>query len=315
MRIYRDTVRHEIRDLNVTSSLRGDFDAAHVTGDQHTVLPTDSQKHTIFAYAATHSDGSVRTTASRSHATSSTPSTRCPPRASRSRTSPGSVSAIIRTRGPGKGSEVRTAAITVTGAGDTRREWVVAGLKDLVVLKSTGSGFAGFLRIRSRCSKPPTTGFSPGDLVARWRHRPPTPTGDRTYAEVREVMLEQFANLQSKALQQTLFEMGRAVLGVPRISRRSGCRHPTSTTSCTTWTGSASRTTASVPRRRPAVRTDARDRATRGRPRRRQRVGRIHRPRLSFPVTSGPAPPGTRRDGRRCARDRRPVSVSTRPIR
>ncbi len=54
VRIYRDTDRHEIRDLNVSTSLRGDFEDAHVTGDQAHVLPTDTQKNTAFAYAKKH---------------------------------------------------------------------------------------------------------------------------------------------------------------------------------------------------------------------------------------------------------------------
>ncbi|HEU5454617.1 MAG TPA: urate oxidase, partial [Nocardioides sp.] len=54
VRIYRDTARHEIRDLNVSTSLRGDFDDAHVVGDQSHVLPTDTQKNTAFAYAKEH---------------------------------------------------------------------------------------------------------------------------------------------------------------------------------------------------------------------------------------------------------------------
>ena len=44
VRIYRDTARHEIVDLNVSSSLRGDFADAHVTGDQGGVLPTDTRR-------------------------------------------------------------------------------------------------------------------------------------------------------------------------------------------------------------------------------------------------------------------------------
>ena len=51
VRIYRDTPRHEIRDINVSSALRGDFSAAHLVGDQHRVLPTDTQKQTIYAFA------------------------------------------------------------------------------------------------------------------------------------------------------------------------------------------------------------------------------------------------------------------------
>ena len=54
VRIYRDTARHEIRDLNVSTSLRGDFTAAHTDGDQSQVLPTDTQKNTAFAYAKLH---------------------------------------------------------------------------------------------------------------------------------------------------------------------------------------------------------------------------------------------------------------------
>ena len=54
VRIVRDTARHEIRDLNVSTSLRGDFAAAHVDGDQSQVLPTDTQKNTAFAYAKQH---------------------------------------------------------------------------------------------------------------------------------------------------------------------------------------------------------------------------------------------------------------------
>src|SRR5215207_4862935 len=54
VRIVRDSPRHEIHDLNVSSSLRGDFDAAHTEGDQSAVLPTDTQKNTAFAYAKRH---------------------------------------------------------------------------------------------------------------------------------------------------------------------------------------------------------------------------------------------------------------------
>ena len=51
MRVYRDTDRHSIRDLNVSTSLRGDFTAAHLEGNQGDVLPTDTQKNTSFAFA------------------------------------------------------------------------------------------------------------------------------------------------------------------------------------------------------------------------------------------------------------------------
>ena len=53
VRIVRDSPRHEIRDVNVSTCLRGRFDAAHLTGDQGAVLPTDTQKQTSYAFAKT----------------------------------------------------------------------------------------------------------------------------------------------------------------------------------------------------------------------------------------------------------------------
>ena len=51
VRIYRDTPRHEIHDISVSTCLRGDFRAAYLAGDQSEVLPTDTQKQTAYAYA------------------------------------------------------------------------------------------------------------------------------------------------------------------------------------------------------------------------------------------------------------------------
>jgi urate oxidase len=51
VKITRESNRHEIEDLNVTSQLRGDFAAAHLEGDNAHVVATDTQKNTIYAFA------------------------------------------------------------------------------------------------------------------------------------------------------------------------------------------------------------------------------------------------------------------------
>ena len=51
VRIRRDGPRHEIRDVNVSTTLRGDFADAYISGDQSAVLPTDTQKQTAYAFA------------------------------------------------------------------------------------------------------------------------------------------------------------------------------------------------------------------------------------------------------------------------
>ena len=49
---------HEIEDLNVTSQLRGDFSATHLTGDNALVVATDTQKNTVYGLAREHGIGS-----------------------------------------------------------------------------------------------------------------------------------------------------------------------------------------------------------------------------------------------------------------
>src|SRR5687768_6526688 len=61
LRVTRDGSRHEIRDLTVSTALRGAFAAAHLEGDQSNVLPTDTQKNTVFAFAKERGVGAVET--------------------------------------------------------------------------------------------------------------------------------------------------------------------------------------------------------------------------------------------------------------
>ncbi|MDQ3734188.1 MAG: urate oxidase, partial [Actinomycetota bacterium] len=49
--VDRSTAHHVLRDLNVSTALRGDFTAVHLEGDNGHVLATDTQKNTVFAFA------------------------------------------------------------------------------------------------------------------------------------------------------------------------------------------------------------------------------------------------------------------------
>jgi urate oxidase len=109
------------------------------------------------------------------------------------------------------GTETRTAV--VQRAGDAA--FVVAGLEDLAVLKSTGSEFHGFPRDRYTTLAETTDRVLATSVTARWRYLPQAVSSldfDATFAEVRTVLLESFAELHSMALQQTLHHMGEQVL-------------------------------------------------------------------------------------------------------
>jgi urate oxidase len=216
VRIYRDTDRHEIRDLNVSSALRGDFRDAHVTGDQANVLPTDTQKNTAFAYAKEHGVESLEDYAlalggrfleAAEAATGARIEVeeyawdRIPVGGS------GHDHAFVR-----RGGDVRTTVVTLTGRGADRKAWVVSGLRDLVVLKSTGSEFKGYLKDRYTTLKEADDRILATSLVARWRYDGTDVDWNKSYDDVRALMLEAFATTYSHALQESLYAMGKAVL-------------------------------------------------------------------------------------------------------
>ncbi len=223
VRIYRDSERHEIRDLNVSTLLRGDFTDAHTRGDQASVLPTDSQKNTCFAMAKEKGVGEIEDYAmdlARHFVTGIGPVSAARVEVDEYRWERVSVAGEQHPHAFARASgEIRTTAVTVAGgegAGGepALRAWVVSGLKDLVLLKSTGSEFAGFLKDRYTTLAETDDRILATSLIARWRYQtwPPPPGWDEAYAQIRQILLERFATVHSRALQQTLWEMGRAVL-------------------------------------------------------------------------------------------------------
>ena len=212
VRVVRDTPRHEIRDLVVSTALRGDFAAAHQSGDQADVLPTDTQKNTVLAYAkevgvaspeefgvalARHFVDDVAPVSSarvtvEEHAWDRAPVDGAP-----------HDHTFVR-----RGTDVRNAAVTAT----TGTTHVVSGLRDLVLLKSTGSEFHGFLTDAYTTLQPTTDRVMATSLTARWRWRSEPSSYDEAWAAVRSLLVSRFGGVHSLALQQTLWEMGRAVL-------------------------------------------------------------------------------------------------------
>jgi urate oxidase len=216
VRIYRDTPRHQIRDLNVSSALRGHFEAAHTTGDQSDVLPTDTQKNTAFAFAKEKGVGAIEDYALTlgAHFLDASPA------AEGARIEVEEYAwERISVDGQGHdhsfvraGSGVRTTVVNVEGRDDEQKRYVVSGIRDLVVLKSTGSEFHGFLKDKYTTLPETNDRILATSLVARWRYDHTEVDWDKSYDEIKGLLLEQFAKIHSLALQQTLYGMGEAVL-------------------------------------------------------------------------------------------------------
>jgi urate oxidase len=217
VRIYRDSPRHEIRDLNVSTALRGPFDPAYLAGDQSNVLPTDTQKNTAFAFAKSHGIDTIEhygLALARHFVRDVGPVQGARIEIEEYAWQRAVVDGVehdhtwVR-----RGQETRTAAVTVDAGG----EHVVAGFSDLVLLKSTGSEFAGFLSDEYTTLQETHDRVMATSLVAQWRFSSADLSAedidwDDLYDGIKRIMVKEFATLQSLALQQTLWHMGSAVM-------------------------------------------------------------------------------------------------------
>ncbi|WP_166996397.1 factor-independent urate hydroxylase [Paramicrobacterium fandaimingii] len=211
VRVKRETDRHEIADLNVTSQLRGNFEEVHVTGDNAHCLPTDTQKNTVFAFAkkgiaspedfllglADHfTSGWDWVDGGRWEAEQYTWDRILVDGEEHDHS-------FVR-----NGTETRTAVVV----GDGNRRTVIGGLHSLTVLKSTGSEFVGYEKDKYTTLPEATDRILATDVAARWRFNTTDVDWNATYASVKALLLEGFAEKHSTALQQTLFQMGEKVL-------------------------------------------------------------------------------------------------------
>jgi urate oxidase len=211
VKVTRDTARHEIDDLDITSQLSGDFAAAYLEGDNANVVPTDTQKNTIFAFArdgigspeafllrlADHFTSSFECVTGGRWTAERYAWERIPAHGTEH------DHAFVRS-----GQEVRTAMVVADG----HDRHVIAGIDGLRVLKTTGSGFEGYPRDRYTTLAETRERILATEVAARWRYGETGVDYDAAYVDVRALLLEAFGERFSAGLQATLFDMGRRVL-------------------------------------------------------------------------------------------------------
>ncbi|HWM05100.1 MAG TPA: urate oxidase [Actinophytocola sp.] len=209
VRIDRGGERHSITDLNVSTSLAGDLDATHLTGDNSGVLPTDTQKNTVYAFAR-DGVGEIEDFGLRlaRHFVDTTPTiTRARVRIEQYRWERIQVEGAPAPHSFVRAAGTRTATVTYDGA----RSWVVSGIADVTALNTTGSEFHGFHRDRYTTLPETTDRILATAVSARWRHAGESDWAV-SYREAHRHLLEAFADTHSLSLQQTLHAMGERVL-------------------------------------------------------------------------------------------------------
>ncbi|MET9761246.1 factor-independent urate hydroxylase [Streptomyces sp. NPDC006372] len=216
VKITRDGATHHIKDLNVSVSLSGDMDEVHYSGSNANVLPTDTTKNTVYAFAKEHGIESAEQFGihlARHFVTSQEPIRTARIRIEeyaweRIATSGEAEHSFVR-----KGQEVRLTQITYDGT-----SWeVISGLKDLVVMNSTDSEFWGYVKDEYTTLKEAHDRILATEVSGRWRFNwtddeQPMPDWEDSYDQVRKHMLQAFAETYSLSLQQTLYQMGARII-------------------------------------------------------------------------------------------------------
>jgi urate oxidase len=199
-------------DLNVGITLSGDLEDVHVTGDNAHVVTTDTQKNTVFAFAKQAPVGEIEDFALRlaRHFVADFQSiTRARVHIESAHWDRIDVGGAAHPHAFRQaGAELRTATVVCDGAG----EWVISGLADLIVLKTSGSEFSGFIQDPYTTLQPTGERILSTRVTARWRHESIRQDWGASFAGARTVMLERFAAVHSLSLQQTLYAMARGTI-------------------------------------------------------------------------------------------------------
>jgi urate oxidase len=215
VRVFRDRDPHEIVDYNVSVALSGGQEAPHLTGDNAPVLPTDTQKNTVYAFAkeddVVAQPESFGIRLARHFVDNTEPITRARVKLE--------MYPWSRLNNPHAftrdGRYVRTATVTYDGS----TTWVVSGVKDLWILKTTDSEFTGFLVDQYTTLQPATDRIMATSLLAEWWHTSEDVDWGKSFDGAVQTLLDTYGNHYSLAHQQTLYEAGKALLeGQPEIA-------------------------------------------------------------------------------------------------
>lgn len=213
MKVARAGDVHRVQELTVKIQFEGDFASAHSVGDNSLILPTDTMKNTVYALAHQTAElEEIEDFAGRLSAHFLTNNQQ--------------ISRVIieiseigwtrleRENEPHPhsfikgGGEKRTCRIDQT----REKSAVESGIEDLIVLKTTKSGFAGFVKDRYTTLPEVTDRIFATSVKANWSYQNDAAASGELYRDVRKTMIDTFSEHDSLSVQQTLYAMGEAVL-------------------------------------------------------------------------------------------------------
>ena len=211
-KVLRYPDRHEIRHISVNISLKGDFDTVHTHGDNTKVLPTDTMKNTVYALAKDQFTASIEEfgLCLVDHFLSNNPQVKevkasLTEHAWQRMSFDGTPHPHSFVNG---GTEKHEAIVT-----RNRQDLVLSsGIKDLLILKTTDSGFENYIKDKYTTLKETADRIFSTQADINWTYDGLPSNPSRLYTDIRDRLLQTFATHKSLSVQHTLYAMGEDVL-------------------------------------------------------------------------------------------------------
>ena len=219
LKILRDGPVHTLKDIEVAAHLKGDFESSYTSGDNTKVVATDTIKNTINILSRQHLGEEIERFAAILGEHFVTRYEQVDEAEIQISERPWERLVVDGQPHPHSfqgGSEGRM--FTRVTCGRTTKT-VRSGIRDLVILKSAGSGFENypkdeFTTLPETADRILATSFS-----ATWTFKEEPAGYNRANGAILSAMLKVFATNYSPSAQTTLFQMGEAALkACPEIS-------------------------------------------------------------------------------------------------
>ena len=220
IKVARDDAHHDIQDLTLDIALEGDFTEIHRSGDNANCLPTDTMKNTVYALAGQVQeieepeafgqrlsryflDNNEQVSAVRLHIAENSWKRM-------------KVDGELHDHAFIRGSREKRIINTITTRDSIEIE---SGVEELIVLKTTKSGFAGFKKDAFTTLPEASDRIFATSIKALWKYADPDAACVDLCARIRELMISVFAKHDSLSVQHTLYAMGEAILETfPEVS-------------------------------------------------------------------------------------------------
>jgi urate oxidase len=211
-KIIRHADHHEFRQISVNVSLQGDFETAHTIGDNSKILPTDTQKNTVYALAKEYFTSSIEAFGLHlsNHFSSNNPQvSKCTIEITEHLYSSLSFDGKQHPHAYiSSGNEKHTAVIEQSGANIS----ATSGIKDLLILKTTDSAFEHYIKDQYTTLKETSDRILATQCEASWKYNSHELDFSSSYNNVRNSLLKTFAFHKSLSVQHTLYDMGEEIL-------------------------------------------------------------------------------------------------------